>query len=104
MTLLVYCTTPETPALGRLLIDEAGQAVPQSAIGAIWRAKKVLAVSDPLQIEPVFTVPSNLVDELAKHYLTNEYEKWAPSVVSIQNLADDANIFGAHIENNNQLQ
>ncbi len=55
-------------AIGWLLIDEAGQAQPQHAIGAIWRAKRTVLVGDPKQLEPVSGIPSTVEGALGKHY------------------------------------
>lgn len=87
-------------ALGWILIDEAAQATPQSAVGAIWRAKNIVAVGDPLQIEPVFTVPLNLVEGLAKDIFKETYDKWMPTHSSVQALADNTNKFGAYVDVN----
>lgn len=92
----------DSGALGWLFIDEAGQAVPQAAVGAIWRAKRTIAVGDPLQIEPVFTIPKKLVENLAKTTFSEAFEKWAPTLVSVQTLADAANPLGATFEINAQ--
>jgi hypothetical protein len=43
----------EKNQLGLLVVDEAGQATPQSALGALWRCQKAVIVGDPLQVEPV---------------------------------------------------
>jgi len=82
--------------LGLLLIDEAAQAVPQAAIGALWRAKKAIIVGDPLQIEPVFTVPPKLVNFLADYFLVREHANWLPPLASVQSLADRATATGGY--------
>ncbi|WP_131726087.1 AAA domain-containing protein, partial [Acinetobacter baumannii] len=63
-------------SLGWLLIDEAGQATPQSAAGAIWRSKRAILIGDPLQVEPVFTLPDSVVEILRKQ---NDVDlSWSP--------------------------
>jgi len=84
--------------LGWLMIDEAGQAIPQAAAGAIWRAKRVLVIGDPQQIEPVMTIPPRLVESLGKKQLGCSYIRWTPTLVSAQNLADEANPYGVFVD------
>ncbi len=80
--------------LGWLFVDEAGQASPQQAVGALWRAKRAVVVGDPLQIEPVFTVPPSLAEAMAKGEFGAEWYKWSPTVASVQLVADQANPYG----------
>lgn len=84
--------------LGWLFIDEAGQAPPQFAVGGIWRAKRVLAVGDPLQIEPVFVTPARLVKYLTESILGSEAEKWNPGCWSVQQISDRANAYGCKLQ------
>ena len=79
-------------SLGWLLIDEAGQAVPQAAAGAIWRAKRTLVVGDPLQLEPVVTLPESVQEALRTH--NRVAEAFAPRVTSVQELADRTTRYG----------
>jgi superfamily I DNA and/or RNA helicase len=83
-------------SLGWLLIDEAGQASPQEAIGAIYRAKRVMSVGDPLQIEPVVTLPSSIIEGISKH-LGVDPSEWTALDASVQSLSDNANIYGTTI-------
>lgn len=55
-----------------LLIDEAGQATPQNAVGALWRTKRVVAFGDPLQLEPVNTLPFRAEQVLRKEIGVDE--------------------------------
>ena len=55
-------------ALGRLFIDEAGQATPQMAVGAMWRAQHTAVVGDPLQLEPVVSLPWTAQQALRRDY------------------------------------
>lgn len=85
-------------SLGWLFIDEAGQAVPQAAVGALLRAKRAMVVGDPLQIEPVFTVPAALIEALAKASSDGDLSDWMPHRVSVQNLADAVTKVGTKVE------
>lgn len=82
-------------SIGWILIDEAGQAVPQAAIGALWRAKRAVVVGDPLQLEPVFTLQPAVVEGLRQHFDLKDC--WNPYSYSVQGLADRVNPFGAQI-------
>ena len=77
-----------------LFIDEAGQAMPQSAAGAIWRAQNVIVVGDPLQIEPVVTLHDSIIQSLADHYRQSDIIK--SKYTSVQSLADMANRLGGY--------
>lgn len=88
-------------SLGWLLIDEAGQATPQSAAGAIWRSQRVVVVGDPLQVEPVFTVPLSLADKLRHRH--DVPSLWSPIDESAQTLADRITPFGSWVSPDNSI-
>lgn len=75
-----------------LYIDEAGQATPQAAVGAIQRSCKVVAVGDPIQIEPVVTLERHLYDLVRKAY--NAPERLVNINASVQSTSDYANPYG----------
>ncbi|VBI28683.1 DEAD/DEAH box helicase [Burkholderia pseudomallei] len=82
-------------SLGWLLIDEAGQATPQSAAGAIWRSRRAVIVGDPLQVEPVFTVPLRLTEALRRRHQVDP--AWSPADESVQTLTDRITPFGSWV-------
>ncbi|MEJ7139376.1 AAA domain-containing protein [Amphibiibacter pelophylacis] len=84
-------------SIGWLFIDEAGQAVPQAAVGALLRTQRAVVVGDPLQIEPVFTVPIKLLEALAKTSSLPKDMEVSPDKTSVQVLADEANRLGARV-------
>ncbi len=79
-------------SIGWLLVDEAGQAVPQAAVGAIMRAKRTIVVGDPLQIPPVVSLPEKLTSEICKFFDIDQAE-WSAPAASTQTLADQASRF-----------
>ncbi|BEN09388.1 AAA domain-containing protein [Serratia ureilytica] len=79
-------------SIGWLLVDEAGQAVPQAAVGAIMRAKRSIVVGDPLQIPPVVSLPEKLNAEICKFFGIDQVE-WSAPAASTQTLADQASRF-----------
>ncbi|WP_113154817.1 DEAD/DEAH box helicase [Nitratireductor sp. OM-1] len=81
-------------ALGWLLVDEAGQAVPQAAVGAMIRTKRSVVVGDPLQIEPVVTLPNSLTEEIFGFFGVDPLKYNAPEA-SVQTVADAASMYCA---------
>lgn len=84
--------------IGNLFIDEAGQAVPWAAIGLIYRSKRVMAVGDPSQIEPVLTLDERILEFIrdVKH-ISGEY---LSNKASVQSLMDSAGTYGFYKNEN----
>ncbi|MER6363217.1 ATP-binding protein [Kitasatospora sp. NPDC001527] len=82
-------------AIGWVLVDEAGQATPQAAVGALWRARRAVLVGDPLQLEPVVTMPGALQRRLLLAHGVDE--EWLPSATSAQAVADRVNRHGTYL-------
>ena len=84
--------------IGWVLIDEAGQATPQQAVGALLRGRRVIAVGDPQQIEPVFSAPPEFIDYFGKKLLGEDWHAWSATAdESVQTLADRANPYGTEL-------
>lgn len=82
--------------IGLLVIDEAGQAQPQMAVGSLFRSRRAIIVGDPKQVEPVVTDDLNL---LKKAYTTEGLEIYKQKNLSVQVFADKLNSFGTFLEN-----
>jgi hypothetical protein len=76
-------------SLGWLLVDEAGQALPQAAVGALMRTRRAVVVGDPVQIEPVVVLPETLTQAVCRHFGVDPDHFDAPGA-SVQTLADAA--------------
>jgi superfamily I DNA and/or RNA helicase len=89
----------EKNSLPWLFIDEAGQALPYSALGALYRSKRAVIVGDPFQIEPVCTLPDIFIDSIIKHYQLDPevLNPKLPSLISVQVIADRQNKYGTTI-------
>ena len=87
-------------SLGWLLVDEAGQALPQAAVGALMRTKRAVIVGDPIQIEPIVTLPESLTKAIYKHFAIDPDKFNAPEA-SAQTLADAASAYYADFESKN---
>ncbi len=81
-----------TGSIGWLLIDEAGQALPQAAVGSLMRAKRAIVVGDPLQIPPVVSLSRRLSDEICRYFKVDPLIVSAPEA-SVQTLADRSSKF-----------
>jgi hypothetical protein len=83
--------------LGWLLIDEAGQALPQAAVGALLRTRRAVVVGDPAQIEPIVVLPDTLTHAICRHFGVDPDRFNAPAA-SAQTLADAATPYVAEFQ------
>lgn len=86
------CEGLSSHSLGHLFIDEAGQALPQAAVGAMIRARHVMALGDPAQIKPVLTLDANVLDMLRTHF--DVPERYLSESASVQTLIDAVSPYG----------
>ncbi|HEV7395775.1 MAG TPA: AAA domain-containing protein [Pyrinomonadaceae bacterium] len=84
-------------SIGWLFIDEAGQAVPQAAVGALMRSKRAIIVGDPIQIEPVVVLPDSLTDAICCQFGVDS-ERFSGPRASVQTLADSASNYATEFE------
>lgn len=82
----------QTPGeIGCLIIDEAGQAAPQMALGSLFRCRRAIVVGDPKQVEPVVTDELDLI----KRVIRDDYNVYYQSKThSVQEFADRLNPVG----------
>lgn len=82
--------------LGCLIVDEAGQAAPYMAAGALWRASQTIVVGDPKQVEPVVKT-----DAIVKRYIRGLLHlmdvEFLHEEISLQTMADVTNPYGGYI-------
>ncbi|EPA99500.1 ATP-binding protein [Pseudomonas sp. G5(2012)] len=72
--------------IGWLLVDEAGQATPQAAVGALWRSRRSVMVGDPLQLKPILSVSDAALEHMRQPFKVDA--RWIPSGLSAQSVAD----------------
>lgn len=87
----------DNEVIGNLFIDEAGQALPQASVGAIFRSKKVLAVGDPAQIKPVLTLDPVILEKIREKYNAGKLdipETYLSENSSTQTLIDRISKYG----------
>ncbi|MBR1642209.1 MAG: ATP-binding protein [Butyrivibrio sp.] len=87
----------KSSVIGTLVVDEAGQAQPQMAVGALYRSRKAIIVGDPRQVEPVVT------DDLAllkMAFNDSDLIFYKNKTLSVQSFADTLNCLGTNLDDN----
>ena len=90
------CQNLDENTIGQLFVDEAGQALPYAAVGAVFRSRNIMMVGDPSQIQPVQTLDSNIMALLSKHFDVDE--EYLSKEASAQTLADSASQYGYYFD------
>ncbi|WP_299229300.1 AAA domain-containing protein [Sulfurihydrogenibium sp.] len=84
--------------IGYLIVDEAGQATPQQALMPLYKSNKAIVVGDPLQIEPVVSITSDLDNYLIKSFNIEDPKRYQITSSSVQIPADHGSSIGAFYE------
>lgn len=79
---------------GLLIVDEAGQAPPHVAIGALARCRRAIVVGDPKQVEPVV---ESYLDVLQNKWYGTVGPAFVREGASVQMFADRQNNFGSSL-------
>lgn len=79
-------------SIGWVIVDEAGQAKPQQAVGALQLAQNALVVGDPLQLRPVVTLPESVSQRFARDMGISS--DWTAPQASVQSLTDRVSAYG----------
>lgn len=87
----MFYNMPEN-SIQNLFIDEAGQALPQACVGAMFRCKRIMAFGDPAQIKPVLTVNTEVLNLIARHHGVSE--KYVSEYTSVQTILDSIGTYG----------
>lgn len=85
----------EPEKIGLLIVDEAGQAAPHMAAGALYRCKRAVIVGDPRQIQPVVTADS---DHIKTIFSNDSLKPYLSKTISVQEFADQINLYGTYIK------
>lgn len=91
-TFLSYANRAGT--IGMLIVDEAGQAPPHVAAGALYRCRKAVIVGDPKQIEPVVTAETDMFKRIMTSGMLAAYKD---KRLSVQGFADCLNPYGTYL-------
>lgn len=86
-------------SIGWLFVDEAGQALPQAAVGALMRTRRAVIVGDPIQIEPIVVLPDTLTNVLCRQFGVDP-DYYAAPLASVQTLADAASSYASEFQTN----
>lgn len=84
-----------TGSIPWVVVDEASQATPQSAFLLMQKAKRFIVLGDPMQLQPVVTLPYAISELLCGK---NEFlRKWSPHLKSLQLLSVGTQDYGAWV-------
>lgn len=87
-------------SINYVIIDEAAQAMPHMAIGALRKSKNFVSVGDPMQIRPIISPSENLVKEIGKMFQIEEpYINDNTIIASIQKVSEHTSKYGSWIPN-----